>query len=663
MESTTVLVVDDDAITQAHLVEVLEAAGIRCAVANSGVAAMAWLADKEPALILLDLVMPDADGLKVLGYVRKLARFEGVPVVVVTAEHGEESLQRVIAAGADDYVRKPFSTVEVLARVKGLLRSREYLNRIKRREAAQKSILGLSQVLASTPDVSTALGSVVHQLAGLLRVERASIVLFGEGQVGHVVASNDDPEIVDRTISLSDYPELQEVRETRFPLVLADTHTHALLRPVRDKGRPLPFRSSALFPLLFEREALGAIFLRATSLTTFDDFELSLASTIANATAIALRNARTVQSLKDATQHSTNARAEAERRVQLFQRYADFFESSADGILVIARNGQLLFTNPRAREITGFSETRLVGMTLSELFTPNNEERAERLLKGFSQGVYPRAVDVTIRTERAESMIVNASFSSVMHEDNAILLSFRDVTQERRTAIELKQTKEFLERVIDSSVDGIVSADLNGTVLLFNRAAERLFQYSSSDVVGKLQVEQLYPEGVARQIMRNIRNPELNGYGRLEGHRVDMVRADGEAVPVVLSASLVLENGKPIGSVGIFTDIRERLRMEESLERAEEELRTREKHAILAELAGAAAHELNQPLTSVIGYGELLRRHLEGDEKLSNAANIIISEAERMAEIVRKVGKITRYETKSYVGSAKILDLEKASDS
>jgi len=124
----------------------------------------------------------------------------------------------------------------------------------------------------------------------------------------------------------------------------------------------------------------------------------------------------------------------------------------------------------------------------------------------------------------------------------------------------------------------------------------------------------------------------------------------------------VIDNGHPIGSVGIFTDIREKLRMEARLSMAQEELRSREKQAIVAELAGAAAHELNQPLTSVIGYAELLRRQLEDHPQLAHAASVIVGESERMAEIVRKVGKITKYETKSYVGAAKILDLEKASE-
>jgi PAS domain S-box-containing protein len=331
-------------------------------------------------------------------------------------------------------------------------------------------------------------------------------------------------------------------------------------------------------------------------------------------------------------------------------------------MVVIDRSGHVLFANPRAREITGFSETELGQTSFEQLLGRGDLERVRRLLKGFAQGVYPRGVDLVSRTKDDEPLTLSVSFSSVLHEDDAILFTFRDVTQERKTAIELKQTKEFLERVIESSVDGIVSADLRGRVLLFNRAASRMFGYAPSEVVGRMSVERLYPPNVARQVMANIRDPNVNGPGRLEDYRVDMVTATGEMLPVTISAAIIMDSGKPVGSVGIFTDIREKLRMEARLSRAQEELRTREKQAIVAELAGAAAHELNQPLTSVIGYAELLRRNLEADGQLAHAAQVIISEAERMAEIVRKVGKITKYETKSYVGDQKILDLEKASE-
>ncbi|HET7538678.1 MAG TPA: PAS domain S-box protein, partial [Polyangiaceae bacterium] len=392
------------------------------------------------------------------------------------------------------------------------------------------------------------------------------------------------------------------------------------------------------------------------------DYELALVKTLTNAMAIALRNARILQSLRDATEKSRSLRAEAERRVQLFQRYADFFESAADGMVVIDRVGKVLFANPRAREITGFSETELMALSFQDFLAPSERQRATRLLRGFLDGIYPRGVDIAITDKSGEERTISVSFSSVLHEDNAVVFSFRDVTRERATAVELKQTKEFLESVIDSSVDGIVSANLRGTVLLFNRAAARIFGYTPSEVVGKMHVGKLYPPGGAREIMRKILDPSLSGYGRLEDHRVEMLNAQGEPIQVQLSASLVIDNGRPIGSVGIFTDIREKLQMEARLSMAQEELRSREKQAILAELAGAAAHELNQPLTSVIGYAELLRRKLNDHPQLSRAVSVIVGESERMAEIVRKVGKITKYETKSYVGDAKILDLEKASE-
>jgi PAS domain S-box-containing protein len=273
-------------------------------------------------------------------------------------------------------------------------------------------------------------------------------------------------------------------------------------------------------------------------------------------------------------------------------------------------------------------------------------------------------VDFTVcRAEPpCERLILSFSFSSVLREDSgAILVSFRDVTVERATEAELTKTKEFLERVIESSVDAIISADMNGLVLLFNRAAERLYGYEAKEVVGVMNIHGLYPDGNAEQIMRLIHAKDHGGPGRLEGYRTEVLAKDKSRVPVHLSAALIFENGVPVGSVGIFTDLRERMRMEARLTEAQEELRAREKQAIIAELAGAAAHELNQPLTSVLGYAELICRRIEETSPIRTAATTIRSEAERMAEIVRKIGKITRYETKSYVGAAKIIDLDRSS--
>jgi PAS domain S-box-containing protein len=366
--------------------------------------------------------------------------------------------------------------------------------------------------------------------------------------------------------------------------------------------------------------------------------------------------------MRDQTQQITFARFEAEKRLKALQRYADFFHSTADGIVVIDADGQILFSNPRAHAITGRTEAQLAERALADLVDERDKRTMEEIHAGFLRGMYPHMVDLAIVRGDGARRVLSVSFGSVLREDSgAILVSFRDVTADRATEAELIKTKEFLERVIASSVDAIISASMRGEIRIFNRAAERLTGWEARDVVGKMSARDLYPPGVAQKIMSLIHAREHGGPGRLESYRTDLRGKDGSAVPVLVSAALIMDKGQPIGSVGVFTDLRERLRMEARLSEAQEELRAREKQALIAELAGAAAHELNQPLTSVLGYAELIRRRAADAGAVQSAAAVILQEAERMADIVRKVGKITRYETKSYVGAAKILDLDRSS--
>src|SRR4029079_12849758 len=130
--------------------------------------------------------------------------------------------------------------------------------------------------------------------------------------------------------------------------------------------------------------------------------------------------------------------------------------------------------NPRAREIFGAGEAELSHATFESLLVPAQKELAGRLMRGFAAGVYPRGVDLHLRERHDRQVTANVSFSSVLHEDDAVLFTFRDVTLERQTAVELRQTKDFMESVIESSVDAIVSADLDGTLRIFNRAAARI---------------------------------------------------------------------------------------------------------------------------------------------------------------------------------------------
>ena len=233
----------------------------------------------------------------------------------------------------------------------------------------------------------------------------------------------------------------------------------------------------------------------------------------------------------------------------------------------------------------------------------------------------------------------------------------------RELEIELRRTTEFLERILNSAVDGIIAADMRGTVLLFNHSAERICGYRATEVIGKMSVTELYPPGVAQEIMRLLRSSQRGGGGRLEPVRRELKSLQGELIPVSISAALVFDDaGREIATVGIFSDLRERLRMEERLATAQEKLAISEKQVVAIELAGAAAHELNQPLTSVMGYAQIMMRKMEPDSPHFRALETILNESERMAAIVRQLGSLTRYETKSYVGGAQIIDLNRSAE-
>ena len=114
-----VLVVEDEPKTAASLRLYLESAGFEVAVAASGDDGLRRAREEDPDLVLLDVMLPGLDGLSVC---RALRRESGVPIIFLTAKVTEESKLSGLRIGADDYVTKPFSPREVVARVRTVLR-------------------------------------------------------------------------------------------------------------------------------------------------------------------------------------------------------------------------------------------------------------------------------------------------------------------------------------------------------------------------------------------------------------------------------------------------------------------------------------------------------------------------------------------------------------
>ncbi len=223
---------------------------------------------------------------------------------------------------------------------------------------------------------------------------------------------------------------------------------------------------------------------------------------------------------------------------------------------------------------------------------------------------------------------------------------------------ELHRAREYFRKLIMASPEGIVAAEQSGAIFVMNTAAQRILGYGPHEFIG-LTLADLYSEGGLKRTQRLIRDPSVGDAGTLYRHKSVLLDKSGTEIPVEISASTVLEEEEEVATVSFFVDLRHRLEMQEQLQVAHRSLEETQKTALVAELAGAAAHELNQPLTGLFGYIELLGRKTEGNEKLLGS---ITKELNRIAEVVRKFGAITEYRTKAYVAGTKIIDLDLSSE-
>ncbi len=122
MQQKTILVVDDETAIRDMISTALEIAGFRCLQAENATLGHALIIDESPDLVLLDWMMPNTSGIELLRRLKKDDLTNTVPVIMLTAKAAEDNMVQGLDAGADDYLTKPFSPRELIARINALLR-------------------------------------------------------------------------------------------------------------------------------------------------------------------------------------------------------------------------------------------------------------------------------------------------------------------------------------------------------------------------------------------------------------------------------------------------------------------------------------------------------------------------------------------------------------
>ena len=209
-----------------------------------------------------------------------------------------------------------------------------------------------------------------------------------------------------------------------------------------------------------------------------------------------------------------------------------------------------------------------------------------------------------VTTLTGKSMYEDRVFSPILDDEGKvayIMESVRDVTRQKNLELALKGTEAFLEKVILGSPIAIVAADRFGHVLLMNPAAEELFGYTNAEAVEQITAHQLYPPGTATEIMQQLKESK----GKLPNINTTIINSYGEKIPVELTASIIYEDDEEVATVGIYTDLREKLSTQRKLKETQAQLAQSEKMASLGQLAAGVAHEINNPLTGILFYANM----------------------------------------------------------
>jgi PAS domain S-box-containing protein len=521
-----VLVADDNADMRQYVARLLDEQ-FRVDAVPDGEAALAAARERPPDLILTDVMMPRLNGFGLLKELRADPRTSRLPVIMLSARAGEESRVEGMEAGADDYLVKPFSARELLARVAA------HLQMARLRRESEQAVRDSESRLR-------------------LALTAARMVAWHWNPVDDNVVVSDNAADVFGLLPGSTL----ETSEQRLALIHPDDverHRTTVMKAVRECGSYLSqFR-------MFRPDNREVIWLEERG------------------HAVREQPGRAVRVFGVVMDITARRRAEDELQKER-DRLAVTLASIGDAVITTDTGGRVAFLNGVAESLTGWANAEAVGRPLEVVFNIVNEQTRQPVenpaTRALRAGVIVGLANHTVLIAKdGTGRPIDDSAAQVRDGEGHVVgtvLVFRDVTERRRLEKQAREQGEAarkLAAIVDSSEDAIISKTLGGVIQSWNAAAERMFGYAADEAVERPITMLFPPDRLAEEerIISRIRSGE-----RVEHFDTVRLRKDGTTIPISLTISPIRdEEGQIIGASKIARDITDRTRAEAALRHSE----------------------------------------------------------------------------------------------
>jgi len=319
-----------------------------------------------------------------------------------------------------------------------------------------------------------------------------------------------------------------------------------------------------------------------------------------------------------------------------------FKESSVVHLIIDAQTGHIIDANLAASSYYGYSQNVLIGKHITELNTMTKQEAKEKL-----QGIYERRINrFETRHRISDGTLRDVEvFSGPMDLGKRQCVSsvIYDISTRKIAEDQLRESEGRFRMFVESAPDGVF-VQINGCFAYVNEKTLQLFgAESEQDLIGK-NILDSFSEEYRAKVKERIKT--INETREvLPPMEEAILRLDGSHLEVDVSSVPIRYNGQE-GSLVFMRDITVRRAMEKEKHELQLQLQQKQRLESIGLLAGGVAHEVNNPLSGIINYAQLI---LEGpDEAIPAYSREIIHEGQRIAEIVRNLLKFSRHEKQSH---------------
>jgi PAS domain S-box-containing protein len=343
------------------------------------------------------------------------------------------------------------------------------------------------------------------------------------------------------------------------------------------------------------------------------------------------------------------ARLAQTRTAQSREVFRVTLRSIGDAVITTDIDGRITYINGVAESLTGWSHADALGQPLENVFRIVNEVTRQGVenpaMRVLREGIVVGLANHTVLLKKDGSECpIDDSAAPIRDELGHVsgcVLIFRDVTVQRLAEQEKANqllTARLLASIVESSNDAIIGKSLEGIIQSWNAAAERLFGYTSEQVLGRPISLVIPPERMKEEeeIVAKLKAGQ-----RIEQYETERLRSDGQRIFVSLTISPIHDDfGNVIGASKIVRDITDRMRLEDNLRRLAADLSAndRRKNEFLATLA----HELRNPLAPMSNMLEVLKRADGDGETLKRAHDTIERQLAQMVRLVDDLMDLNR---------------------